>query len=80
MELGRWKDAETWLRTLFWEDHSLAVYQLGRVYEALGEPAKARRAYEDFAIAYAEADSELQPLVEQARAKMAELGDFPDAD
>jgi len=77
MELGRWKEAETWFRTLFWQDHSLAYYHLGRVYEELGETAKARQAYEDFAIAFAEADSELRPLVEEARLKMAQLGDFP---
>jgi tetratricopeptide (TPR) repeat protein len=77
MELGRWKEAETWFRTLYWQDHSLAYYHLGRVYEELGETEKARQAYEDFAIAFAEADSELQPLVEEARLKMAQLGDFP---
>ncbi|MEJ2548233.1 MAG: tetratricopeptide repeat protein, partial [Gemmatimonadota bacterium] len=77
MELGRWKEAETWFRTLFWQDHSLAYYHLGRVYEELGETEKARQAYEDFAIAFAEADPELQPLVEEARLKMAQLGDFP---
>ncbi len=77
MELGRWKDAESWLRTQFWNDANLVYFHLGRVYEELGEPAKARQAYEDFAIAFAEADAELQPLVEQARAKMAQLGDFP---
>ncbi|MEJ2326932.1 MAG: tetratricopeptide repeat protein [Chromatiaceae bacterium] len=76
-ELERWKEAETWFRTLFWQDHSLAYYHLGRVYEELGETEKARQAYEDFAIAFAEADPELQPLVEEARLKMAQLGDFP---
>jgi tetratricopeptide (TPR) repeat protein len=80
MELGRWKEAETWFRTQFWNDINLAYYHLGRVYEELGEPARARQAYEDFAIAFADADPELQPLVEEARAKMAQLGDFPDAE
>ena len=80
MELGRWKEAETWFRTQFWNDINLAHYHLGRVYEELGEPARARQAYEDFAIAFADADPEVQPLVEEARAKMAQLGDFPDAE
>jgi tetratricopeptide (TPR) repeat protein len=80
MELGRWKDAESWLRTQYYNDVNLAYYHLGQVYEELGEPAKARQAYEDFAIAFAEADPELQPLVEDARMKMAQLGDFPESE
>ena len=77
MELGRWKQAETWLRTLFWADHSIVHFHLGRVYDELGEPAKARQAYEDFTIAWKNADPALQPLVEDARTQMARLGDFP---
>jgi tetratricopeptide (TPR) repeat protein len=77
MQIGRWKEAETWFRTLYYNDASLAYYHLGQVYEELGETEKARQAYEDFAIAFAEADPEFQPLVEEARLKMAQLGDFP---
>ena len=80
MELGRWAEAESLFRTLFYFDHHLVWYHLGQVYEELGEPAKARQAYEDFTIAWADADPELQPLVEEARASMARLGDFPTAE
>jgi hypothetical protein len=46
--------------------------QLGRVFAARGDPAKAKTAYQDFLTLWKDADSEIS-LVKQARAEFARL-------
>jgi tetratricopeptide (TPR) repeat protein len=53
----------------------LAVLQLARVQEELGQPDEARANYEWFVLAYRYADPELQPLVEEATARLMRLRD-----
>ncbi len=52
---------------------SLGVYRQGEIYEELGQLEQARRAYALFTDVWAEADPELQPLVEHARNRLAAL-------
>ena len=49
----------------------------GRVYEELGEREKAANAYRDFLETWRDADPELEPQKEEARAGLARLGDAP---
>jgi serine/threonine-protein kinase len=78
-ELGRFRDAERiYLNYNFPPEnpvsiHPLAQRELGKVYEALGEYDKAREAYEYFVEYWADADPELQPMVEEAREAVARL-------
>jgi serine/threonine protein kinase/tetratricopeptide (TPR) repeat protein len=51
---------------------ALAHLQLGRVFAAMGDPAKAKTAYQDFLTLWKDADSEIS-LVKQARAEFARL-------
>jgi tetratricopeptide (TPR) repeat protein len=53
---------------------SLALYRLGPLYEQQGETEKARAAYAEFVERWREADPELQPMVDTARAALARLG------
>jgi hypothetical protein len=48
--------------------------KLARAYEMLGDDAKARDAYFYFVQAWSDADTELQPMVEQAKESIARLG------
>ncbi len=73
---GRPADAVRLLETFWWDPvSSVASYRLGRLYEELGQPEKARQAYTDFVVAWSEADPELQPMVEEARHAIARLMD-----
>ena len=51
-----------------------ALYRLAPLYETLGEKEKARAAYAEFVERWREADPELQPMVDTARAALARLG------
>jgi tetratricopeptide (TPR) repeat protein len=77
LELGQPAQALRYLDSLYWEQASLARYHLGKIYDGMGETDRARDAYETFVIAWAEADPELQPLVEEARQAIVRLMDAP---
>ena len=51
----------------------LAFLHLGRIYERTNRPVEAREAYELFALAWQDADPELQPLVQEAMAAITRL-------
>ena len=53
---------------------ALALYRLGPLYEQLGETEKARAAYAEFIERWVDADPELRPMVDTARAALARLG------
>jgi tetratricopeptide (TPR) repeat protein len=55
-----------------WTDPIVRL-KLARVYERLGETEKAREAYMYFVQAWADADPELQPMVEEARQAIVRL-------
>jgi tetratricopeptide (TPR) repeat protein len=71
LEMGRPRDAERYIAS-FYPD-PLASYQLGKIYEDLGEFAKARESYELFVLGWKDADPELQPRVQEARAAIQRL-------
>ena len=51
-----------------------ARYQLGGLYEQQGDSAKALANYEAFVTLWAEADPEVQHLVDEAREAVSRLG------
>lgn len=59
---------------MLWRADPLVAYELGQTYESLGARQRAREAYELFTDAWAEADPELQPLVQDARRRLLDLG------
>jgi serine/threonine-protein kinase len=77
LELGQPRDAIQWLNTFvsisgaYWP---LAHLYLGQAYEELGDAEQARNAYAAFLDMWRDADPELQPLVEEARAALELLG------
>jgi tetratricopeptide (TPR) repeat protein len=77
LELGQPRDAIQWLNTFvsisgaYWP---LAHLYLGQAYEELGDAEQARNAYAAFLDMWRDADVELQPLVEEARAGLERLG------
>ena len=73
LERDRPARAVRWLRSFWWDEHTLARYHLGRAYEAVGEPERAREAYRAFVEGWSEADPALQPRVEEARDALARL-------
>ncbi|MCL7977358.1 MAG: tetratricopeptide repeat protein, partial [marine benthic group bacterium] len=60
--------------SLFGGPRSLALYRLGPLYEQQGETEKARAAYAEFIERWIDADPELRPMVDTARAALARLG------
>lgn len=77
-ELGRPREAAAHFRSLYVAPtfgRVLALYRLGDVYDQLGEREKARRAYEEFVALWADADPELQPLVQEARRRLATMAE-----
>jgi serine/threonine-protein kinase len=71
MQAGLAREAIPYLRYSW--DNAWAWYRLGQAYEQEGEHASARDAYEVFVAAWAEADPELQPFVEDARRRLVAL-------
>ena len=71
LELGRTRDAERYFASLWPEP--LASYQLGKIYEELEDFGKARQSYAHFLLAWKDADPELQPKVQGARAALQRL-------
>jgi serine/threonine-protein kinase len=75
MELGNHQEAVRYYRAEW--THVLARLKLARAYALLGELEKARDAYTYFVEAWADADPELQPMVEEAKREIVRLrGDF----
>jgi tetratricopeptide (TPR) repeat protein len=72
LELGRPAEAVPYFRALTFDP--LASYELARIYQALGENAKARAEYEYFLDAWKGADPELRPMVAEAQKALARLG------
>jgi len=74
LELGRTEEALPWLESFWGSDYvTMAYFELGKAYEKLGEPERAVAAYAEFIEAWANADPELQPVVDDARARMEEI-------
>ena len=71
LEMGRPQEAARYFES-FWND-PFAGSRLGPIYEQLGERAKAREAYALVALAWKDADPELQPRVREARAAVQRL-------
>ncbi len=71
LEMGRMQDAERYFTSFY--PNPLASLQLGKIYEELGDFAKARESYELFVLAWKDADPELQPKVAEARAAVQRL-------
>ncbi|NIR45846.1 MAG: hypothetical protein GWN99_15560 [Gemmatimonadetes bacterium] len=75
MEMGDYQQAVRHYRT-DWTD-PVARLKLAQAYELLGQSEKAHEAYAYFVEAWADADPELQPMVEEAKRSMVRLrGDF----
>jgi tetratricopeptide (TPR) repeat protein len=73
-DLGNLRESERYFRTfLTWDPDPMAAYELGKIYDALGEREKARRWLEFFVLAWADADPVAQPLVEDAKERLARL-------
>jgi eukaryotic-like serine/threonine-protein kinase len=75
LEARRFDDAERYFLSLYpysWY-YVPAQYQLGRVYEALGEREKAREHYRIFVEWWNDADPELQPWVDKGRGGLARM-------
>lgn len=69
-----WKAAENHFRAFNrWSPDPLASYYLGRIYEETRRPADAREMYAFFIAQWAQADVELQPMVQEARARLVAL-------
>ena len=73
MLAGEAKEAIPYLRYSW--DSPWAWYLLGQAYEQEGEPSSALDAYEVFIAAWADADPELQPYVQDARGRLVALID-----
>jgi class 3 adenylate cyclase/tetratricopeptide (TPR) repeat protein len=76
LELDRPAEAERYFRSLLDDDdlpYVIAGKRLGELYERLDRPEDARAAYEEFVAGWRDADPELQPLVEEARAAVRRL-------
>ncbi len=60
-----------------WAMYARSHFARGRMYEELGERAKAEAAYQQFVDLWSDADQSLQPQVTAARAGIARLRDRP---
>lgn len=73
-EQGNLREAERYFRTfLTWDPDPMASYELGRIYQTLGELEAARQKLEFFVANWADADPVFQPLVEDAKRRLTEL-------
>ncbi|KPK65581.1 MAG: hypothetical protein AMS21_04320 [Gemmatimonas sp. SG8_38_2] len=76
---GRGRDALSWYESLgALQRHEIAYvapahFRRAQIYEALGEVSEALNHYERFAELWKDCDPELQPFVEEAEQRMAEL-------
>lgn len=74
LEAGNWTKAEPYFRSFNrWSPQPLGSYYLGQIYERTNRPAQAREMFAFFAAQWANADPELQPLVQDARARLIRL-------
>ena len=71
-KLGELRTAKGWYQAA-WQI-PLAHERLGRLYEKMGRPEKARAAYDRFVESWEDADPKLQPRVEKARKRIEALG------
>jgi tetratricopeptide (TPR) repeat protein len=74
-ELDQPETAVRYYRSLLFGDvlPGLAQYRLADMYERLGRPEDARRAYAELVDVWRDADPQAQPLVEDARQRLAAL-------
>ena len=73
-EARDWTKAERYFRSFNrWSPDPLSSYYLGQIYENTNRPAQAREMFAFFAAQWANADPELQPLVQDARARLVRL-------
>lgn len=74
-ELDQPEQAAYYFRSVVWGHvlPGLAQYRLGEMYERLGQREEARRTYATFAEVWQRADPQLQPMVEDARQRLAAL-------
>jgi tetratricopeptide (TPR) repeat protein len=75
VERGDFEEAVRYYRSVWTEP--MTRLKLARAYEQSGESEKARAAYGYFVSAWAEADPELQPMVEDAKQAIVRLMDAP---
>jgi hypothetical protein len=73
LEQGRAREAERYLGPQWRVLEPSAALRLASLYEQLGDFPKARESYEFFASAWRDADPELQPMVQRARAAAQRL-------
>jgi tetratricopeptide (TPR) repeat protein len=73
MDLERWEEAVPYLRAWPNFTYSHMHYHLARAYEGMGEYGRAAKEYAFFVEAWADADPELQPWVEDARRALERL-------
>jgi len=74
---GNMHEAERYFRSFHpfhWSHYVPAQYHLGRIYEELDEPERAREHYRVFVEWWETADPELQPWVDEGRAALERLG------
>lgn len=73
---GRYREALRWYETFSLGPHPFgyAWYRAAQTHEALGETKQAAELYANFIARWAEADPELQELVEDARQRLDALG------
>lgn len=73
-DLGNLREAERYYRPfLTWDPDPRVSYELGKLYDDLGEPDKARHMLEFFVTNWSDADPLMQPLVEDAKRRLVEL-------
>jgi tetratricopeptide (TPR) repeat protein len=83
-EAGRYEEALGWLAHLGEVGYAelsyvpAATLRQAEIFEALGEPLKAAEQYAEFVEMWRDADPELQPVVEEARANLRRL--VPDSE
>ncbi len=74
MELEQPAEAVKWFGTMWGGQYlTIAYLELAEAYEALGETDKAVAAYAEFIEGWSNADPEVQPMVDAARARLEEI-------
>ena len=73
-DLGNLRQAERYFRSfLTWDPDPFVSYELGKIYQTLGETDKARHHLEFFVLAWANAGPAARPMVEDAKRRLVEL-------